>query len=311
MEALARLPVFFALARQACRGGRRQRGGGVEDRAAVGRGRACRRLCGTSPPTRCWPRRKPPTSRFIAATIDDEDFAGAALAIGAFDDEAPAADFAARARAAGVPVNVVDRPALSDFSFGTIVNRSPLVVGISTDGAAPVFAQAIRAKIEAMIPHGFAALGRRRAALARGREVVRPRRSAAGAASGSCSPGTRSPIPIARPKRRISTPCSAQARHEGDVGRPRLGHPGRRRAGRSRAVDAARRARAAIGRRDPVRSARLARRARFRAARGEEACWSASPATGPACKQDEINRADDHAGARRASAWCGSRAATR
>src|SRR5262249_52895971 len=88
--------------------------------------------------------------------IADEDFAGAALAIGAFDDEAPAAEFAAQARAAGIPVNVVDRPALSDFSFGTIVNRSPLVVGISTDGAAPVFAQAIRAKIEAMIPLGFA-----------------------------------------------------------------------------------------------------------------------------------------------------------
>ena len=51
--------------------------------------------------------------------------------------------------------------------MGTIVNRSPLVVGISTDGAAPVFAQAIRAKIEAMIPAGFAPLGRRGEALAR------------------------------------------------------------------------------------------------------------------------------------------------
>jgi uroporphyrin-III C-methyltransferase / precorrin-2 dehydrogenase / sirohydrochlorin ferrochelatase len=90
------------------------------------------------------------------AAIADADFAGAALAVGAFDDAAAAADFSARARAAGVAVNVVDRPALSDFSFGTIVNRSPLVVGISTDGAAPVFAQAIRAKIEAMIPLGFA-----------------------------------------------------------------------------------------------------------------------------------------------------------
>jgi uroporphyrin-III C-methyltransferase/precorrin-2 dehydrogenase/sirohydrochlorin ferrochelatase len=88
--------------------------------------------------------------------IADADFAGAALAVGNFEDEAVAADFSARARAAGVTVNVVDRPALSDFSFGTIVNRSPLVVGISTDGAAPVFAQAIRAKIEAMIPIGFA-----------------------------------------------------------------------------------------------------------------------------------------------------------
>jgi uroporphyrin-III C-methyltransferase/precorrin-2 dehydrogenase/sirohydrochlorin ferrochelatase len=55
-----------------------------------------------------------------------------------------------------VPVNVIDKPAFCDFSFGAIVNRSPLVIGISTDGAAPVFAQAIRAKLEALLPKGFA-----------------------------------------------------------------------------------------------------------------------------------------------------------
>src|SRR5690349_10794104 len=85
------------------------------------------------------------------------DLAGAAIAIGAFEDDQEAATFASAARQAGVPVNVIDRPAFCDFSFGAIVNRSPLVVGISTDGAAPVFAQAIRAKLEAMLPKGFAA----------------------------------------------------------------------------------------------------------------------------------------------------------
>jgi uroporphyrin-III C-methyltransferase / precorrin-2 dehydrogenase / sirohydrochlorin ferrochelatase len=85
-----------------------------------------------------------------------EDFTGAAVAVGGFDDDAEAERFARGARAAGVPVNVIDRPAYCDFSFGAIVNRSPLVIGISTDGAAPVFGQAIRAKLEAMIPRGFA-----------------------------------------------------------------------------------------------------------------------------------------------------------
>jgi uroporphyrin-III C-methyltransferase/precorrin-2 dehydrogenase/sirohydrochlorin ferrochelatase len=85
------------------------------------------------------------------------DLSGAAISVGAFDDDERASAFAAMARAAGVPVNLVDRPALCDFSFGTIVNRSPLVVGISTDGAAPIFAQAVRAKIEALLPAGFAA----------------------------------------------------------------------------------------------------------------------------------------------------------
>jgi uroporphyrin-III C-methyltransferase/precorrin-2 dehydrogenase/sirohydrochlorin ferrochelatase len=51
---------------------------------------------------------------------------------------------------------VIDKPAFCDFAFGAIVNRSPLVIGISTDGAAPVFAQAIRAKLEALLPKGFA-----------------------------------------------------------------------------------------------------------------------------------------------------------
>src|ERR1700720_412221 len=85
-----------------------------------------------------------------------EDFAGAAIAVADCANDEEAAQFAAAARAAGVPVNVIDRPAFCDFSFGAIVNRSPLVIGISTDGAAPVFGQAIRAKIEALIPKGFA-----------------------------------------------------------------------------------------------------------------------------------------------------------
>ena len=86
----------------------------------------------------------------------NEDFAGAAVAVGGFEDAAEAERFSGAARAAGVPVNVIDRPAYCDFSFGAIVNRSPLVIGISTDGAAPVFGQAIRAKLETMIPRGFA-----------------------------------------------------------------------------------------------------------------------------------------------------------
>jgi uroporphyrin-III C-methyltransferase/precorrin-2 dehydrogenase/sirohydrochlorin ferrochelatase len=84
------------------------------------------------------------------------DLHGAAIAVGAFDNDGDAKRFCDAARAAGVPVNVIDKPAFCDFSFGAIVNRSPLVIGISTDGAAPVFAQAIRAKLEALLPKGFA-----------------------------------------------------------------------------------------------------------------------------------------------------------
>ena len=84
------------------------------------------------------------------------DLANAAVAVGGFADDSEAEAFASAGHAAGVPVNVIDKPTYCDFSFGTIVNRSPLVIGISTDGAAPIFAQAVRAKLEAMIPRGFA-----------------------------------------------------------------------------------------------------------------------------------------------------------
>ena len=85
-----------------------------------------------------------------------DDIRGAAIAIGACETDDEALHFAAAGRAAGVPVNVIDKPKFCDFAFGAIVNRSPLVIGISTDGAAPVFGQAIRAKLEALIPRGFA-----------------------------------------------------------------------------------------------------------------------------------------------------------
>jgi uroporphyrin-III C-methyltransferase/precorrin-2 dehydrogenase/sirohydrochlorin ferrochelatase len=99
----------------------------------------------------------PPNGRVILITRHwtPADLAGAALAIGAFEDEQDASAFASAAREAGVPVNVVDKPAFCDFQFGAIVNRSPLIVGISTDGAAPVFGQAIRSMIEGLLPEKF------------------------------------------------------------------------------------------------------------------------------------------------------------
>ncbi len=85
-----------------------------------------------------------------------DDLAGTSFAIGAMEDDAEAARFRDAARSAGVPVNVIDKPSFCDVQFGGIVNRSPLVIGISTDGAAPVFGQAVRARIEAVLPQGLA-----------------------------------------------------------------------------------------------------------------------------------------------------------
>ncbi|GLQ17227.1 NAD(P)-dependent oxidoreductase [Maritalea porphyrae] len=52
----------------------------------------------------------------------------------------------------GVPVNIIDQPEHCDFQFGSIVNRSPAVIAISTSSAAPIFGQAIRRRIEMVLP---------------------------------------------------------------------------------------------------------------------------------------------------------------
>ena len=56
------------------------------------------------------------------------------------------------ARAYGVPVNVPDNRALSGFYLGAIVDRAPLIIGISTSGLAPVLGQALRARLESVLP---------------------------------------------------------------------------------------------------------------------------------------------------------------
>jgi siroheme synthase-like protein len=83
------------------------------------------------------------------------DLDGAALAVADLADRAEAERFVAAARAAGAPVNIIDRTELCDFTFGTIVNRAPVVIAISTDGGAPTLGQAIRARIESVLPLGL------------------------------------------------------------------------------------------------------------------------------------------------------------
>jgi uroporphyrin-III C-methyltransferase/precorrin-2 dehydrogenase/sirohydrochlorin ferrochelatase len=84
--------------------------------------------------------------------------AGIAIAIGA---EAPEADLRALSEAAqglGIPVNIVDRPALSSFIMPALVDRDPLTIAIASGGAAPVLARQIRAQIEALIPPAYGRL---------------------------------------------------------------------------------------------------------------------------------------------------------
>jgi len=81
---------------------------------------------------------------------------GAALAVADATDDEEAEALVEAARKAGVPINVIDKPAFCQFQFGSIVNRSPAVIGISTAGAAPILGQAIRRRIETLLPPSLA-----------------------------------------------------------------------------------------------------------------------------------------------------------
>ncbi len=96
--------------------------------------------------------RRRPSVRLVRRAFQPDDLKGAALAIADAASAAEAEAFRAAAMAAGAPVNVIDRPAFSDFQFGAIVDRSPVIVAISTDGASPILAQALRGRIEALLP---------------------------------------------------------------------------------------------------------------------------------------------------------------
>lgn len=84
-------------------------------------------------------------------------FQGARIALADVETGDEARAFFCAAREAGVPVNVIDKPEFCEFQFGSIVNRSPVVIGISTDGAAPILGQAIRRRIETLLPASLAA----------------------------------------------------------------------------------------------------------------------------------------------------------
>ena len=79
-----------------------------------------------------------------------------ALAVAQSISDNDAISFVAAAKEYGVPVNIIDRPKISDFQFGAIVNRSPLVIGISTDGAAPAMGKELRGRLETLLPQKLA-----------------------------------------------------------------------------------------------------------------------------------------------------------
>lgn len=59
------------------------------------------------------------------------------------------------AKEVGLPCNVVDMPDLCDFTMPSIVDRSPVMIAISTAGTSPLLGRMIKARIETLLPAAY------------------------------------------------------------------------------------------------------------------------------------------------------------
>jgi precorrin-2 dehydrogenase/sirohydrochlorin ferrochelatase len=89
--------------------------------------------------------------RLVNRKFKSGDIEDAFLIIAATDDRKTNEHVSNAARKAGVLVNVVDQPKLCSFIAPSVIKRGPLVVSISTSGQAPLFAKAMRLKLEKFV----------------------------------------------------------------------------------------------------------------------------------------------------------------
>jgi uroporphyrin-III C-methyltransferase/precorrin-2 dehydrogenase/sirohydrochlorin ferrochelatase len=112
---------------------------------------------------------------YLERHFEPSDLLGHRLVVAATDDRAVNHQVAVLAREHEIPVNVVDDPDACTFLLPSIVDRSPVIVAISTGKASPVLARLLRTRLESIIPAGYGRLG---ALCARYRDRVKARFSA-------------------------------------------------------------------------------------------------------------------------------------
>lgn len=110
-----------------------------------------------------------------ADAFGEEQLDACWLAVAATNDRALNARVAAAATARRIFVNVVDDPPLCTFQVPSIVDRSPLMIAVSTGGAAPMLARLARERIETLFDHSWGTLA---ALLERARARIRARYAA-------------------------------------------------------------------------------------------------------------------------------------
>lgn len=97
---------------------------------------------------------------YFPRAVEAGDLTGAILHYAAQDDLDQDRATAALARAQGIKSVIVDNLEESDFITPAIVDRAPVTVAIGTEGAAPVLARHIKARVEEMLPTHLGILAR-------------------------------------------------------------------------------------------------------------------------------------------------------
>ena len=92
---------------------------------------------------------------FVAGDVSGQIIVFAATKIPEVDDRVAEA-----AKSKGLPWNVVDRVEASSFILPAIVERDPVVIAISSAGAAPALARRLRERIEGLLPARLGQLAR-------------------------------------------------------------------------------------------------------------------------------------------------------
>jgi len=95
---------------------------------------------------------------WLAREFDESQLEGATLVVAATSDGDLNERVAVAARARHVLVNVVDDAARSSFIVPAIVDRSPLVIAISSGGVAPVLARLVRERLETLLDESLGGL---------------------------------------------------------------------------------------------------------------------------------------------------------
>ena len=94
----------------------------------------------------------------VAKPFEPDDLEEVALVVSATGVRTVNETVAAAAHERGIACNVVDCPELCTFIFPAIVDRSPVIIAVSTGGASPVLARLLRAQLETLLPAAYGRL---------------------------------------------------------------------------------------------------------------------------------------------------------